>query len=95
MRAAWIAYRLVWARVSAYFLIPFLTVILSQTETWSSETFEQTHWFLKARIGIAAFVAGVTAFCAYIDQSLKPAQLIHQALSVEEKEDIAKETTTT
>ncbi len=83
MKAAWAAYRLVAFRVFCYFLIPFLTVILSQTETWSGETWATTHWFLKLRIAIAALIAGVMALCAYIDQSLKPAQLLHQKLAEE------------
>ena len=92
MKAAFIAYRLVAFRVVAYFLTPFLMVILSQTETWSGETYENTHWFLKVRIGLAAFVAGMTSLCAYIDQSLKPAQLLHNTLSEEDKRAIASET---
>lgn len=93
MKAAFIAYRLAAVRVAAYFLIPFCTMILSQTETWSGETWTTTHWFLKSRILIQAFVAGGTAICAYIDQSLKPAQLLHQALSVEDKAAVAADTT--
>ena len=92
MKAAFIAYRLVAFRVAAYFLTPFLMVILSQTETWSGETFENTHWFLMLRIALAAFVAGMTSLCAYIDQSLKPAQLLHGALSEEDRRKVAAET---
>lgn len=69
-----IALRLVWFRVLLYFLIPFLTIVLSQTESWSGETWENTHWFIKIRVLIIAFLGGMGAFVAFIDQSLQKAK---------------------
>lgn len=69
-----IAMKLVWLRVLLYFLIPFLTVLTAQTETWSGATFEETHWFLKFRIVIIAAMAGLGSIGAFIDQSLARAR---------------------
>lgn len=69
-----IAMRLVWLRVTMYFLIPFLTVCLAQTETWSGDTWDTTHWFLKVRIVAIATIAGFIPFVSYIDQSLSRAR---------------------
>lgn len=68
------AYKLVGVRVFLYFFIPFLATFLGQTETWSGETWDSTHWFLKLRIFGMATMAGALALTAFIDQSLAKAK---------------------
>lgn len=69
-----IALRLIWFRVLCYFLIPFCTVLLGQTETWSQDTWDTTGWFIKTRIVVIALIAGLGAFVAFLDQSLQRAK---------------------
>jgi hypothetical protein len=77
MRQAWetvVAFKLVWIRVSCYFIIPFVIMFLSQTETWSGETWDNTHPFLKWRLFVTCCIAGLNALIAFIDQSMSRAK---------------------
>jgi len=77
MKQAWdtmVAFKLVWFRVLCYFLIPSTVTFLAQTETWSGDTWDNTHNFLKTRIFLIAGVSGVSALVAFIDQSLARAR---------------------
>lgn len=69
-----IALRLVWLRVLGYFLLPFFTVLLAQTETWSDQTWNETGTFTKIRVLVIAILAGMGAFMAFLDQSLQRAR---------------------
>ncbi len=64
------AYKLVWVRVSCYFMIPYVATFLTLTEMFSGDGWDELHWFLKLRIHLACFIAGVTPLIAFIDQSL-------------------------
>jgi hypothetical protein len=66
--------RLIWFRVSCYFLIPFITTFLALTETWSQETWDQTGRFLVLRMLASCFVAGITSFVAFLDSSMGKAK---------------------
>jgi hypothetical protein len=79
MKELIIAYKLVWFRVSCYFLIPFITTFLALTETWSGDTWSETHVFLIMRILFASTLAGLISIVAFIDQSLDKAREKHQA----------------
>ena len=77
MKATWdtiIAFKLVWLRVALYMLIPSVTTFLSQTETWSGETWTNTATFLKCRVFAYSGMAGLMALAAFIDQSLARAR---------------------
>ena len=77
MKAAWetvIAFKLVWLRVLLYIGLPTVSTFLSQTETWSGDTWEHTHWFLNLRLVIGSAVPGCLALAAFIDQSLARAR---------------------
>lgn len=65
-----IAYKLVWVRVAFYFLTPAIALFLTQTETYSQDTWDNLGGFLRWRLALACFIAGGTALCAYIDSSL-------------------------
>lgn len=69
-----VAFKLVWVRVLLYVVIPMLTTFLSQTETWSGDTWEHTHWFLKFRLALISALPGFIALAAFIDQSLARAK---------------------
>ncbi len=69
-----IALKLVWLRVVLYFLFPSITTFLALTETWSGDTWDNTHAFLKVRMFICCAVAGLGAFIAFLDQSLQRAK---------------------
>lgn len=69
-----IAFKLVWFRVSCYFFVPAVTLFLTQTETWSDKTWEETGAFLKVRLYAACLIAGLSAICAYIDSSFQRAR---------------------
>jgi len=75
-----IAYKLVWFRVFCYFAIPFGTLFLTQTETWSEETWTAMGVFLKSRLFAACSIAGAMSLCAYLDQSLNKARSEHDNL---------------
>ena len=77
MKATWeiiVSYKLVWVRVILYMLIPSVTTFLSQTETWSGETWNNTSTFLKCRVFAYSGMAGLMALAAFIDQSLARAR---------------------
>lgn len=76
-KEAWetlVAFKLVWVRVMLYVLVPSVTAFLTQTETWSGETWDNTHWFLKARLVVSCSIPGCLALAAFIDQSLQRAK---------------------
>lgn len=77
MKQAWetmVAFKLVWFRVLCYFFIPSVTTFLAQTETWSGETWDNTHGFLKIRLLLISCVSGIAVLVAFIDQSLARAR---------------------
>jgi hypothetical protein len=77
MKATWeviVIYKLVWLRVVLYVLLPSVGAFLTQTETWSGETWDATHIFLKIRLIISSAVPGGIALAAYVDQSLDRAR---------------------
>jgi uncharacterized membrane protein (DUF485 family) len=74
MKELIIAYKFVWFRVACYFLIPFMTTFLALTETWSGDTWKDTHPFLLLRIVMSCIVSGITTFVAFIDQSMDRAK---------------------
>ena len=77
MKQAWdtvVAYKLVWIRVLLYVLIPSATTFLSQTETWSGETWSNTSGFLKGRVILYSALSGAAALAAFIDQSMARAR---------------------
>lgn len=78
-----IAYKLVWFRVFCYFAIPAGTLFLTQTETYSGETWAAMGVFLHARLYVACCIAGAMSLCAYLDQSLNKARAEHQTLKAE------------
>lgn len=57
-----------------YVASPILVSWLTETETWSGETWQQTHWFLIIRSFIAALVPGLIAWKAYLDPSYAKAK---------------------
>jgi hypothetical protein len=69
-----IAFKLVWLRVSFYFLLPAGMLFLTQTETWGHETWVQSKGFLRNRLYAACFLAGASGLCAYIDSSFQRAR---------------------
>ena len=77
------AYRLVWVRTAFYFFIPSLTLFLTQTETWSDETWSNSGAFSRARLIIACCIAGSTALAAYIDQSLNRARSNEETMKLQ------------
>ena len=77
MKAAWetmLAFKLVWVRVLLYVFLPAVTAFLTQTETWSGDTWDHTHLFLKVRLFFSSAVPGFIALAAFIDQSLARAR---------------------
>ena len=68
-----VAYKLVWFRVSCYFIIPFVLAFLSATEKIDGDLWDKMHWFLKTRLFVACFAAGLSSIVAYIDSSLQRA----------------------
>jgi hypothetical protein len=77
MKDAWetmLAFKLVWVRVLLYVLLPAVTAFLTQTETWSGDTWEHTHIFLKIRLLLSSAIPGCIALAAFIDQSLARAR---------------------
>jgi hypothetical protein len=78
-----IAYKLVWFRVMCYFAVPAGTLFLTQTETYSEETWAAMGSFLRSRLMIACCIAGAMSLCAYLDQSLNKARGEHQSLKVD------------
>lgn len=77
MKETWdtiVAYKLVWLRVLGYVLLPMVVTFLAQTESWSGETWDSTHIFLKWRLLLLCFVPGFSALLAFIDQSLARAR---------------------
>jgi len=75
-----VAFKLVWLRVACYFIIPFCTTFLALTETWSGTTWEETHWFLVARVFVSCFISGITSLVAFIDSSFQRAKQESQEL---------------
>lgn len=69
-----LAYKLIWVRVLAYFFIPFMTLFLAQTETYSDETWANMGGFLKSRLFIACAIAGTSSLVGYIDSSMQRAK---------------------
>lgn len=69
-----VAYKLVWVRVTFYFIFPAFTLFLTQTETWSQATWDELGVFLKSRLFIACFLSGFSGLCAYIDSSMQRAR---------------------
>lgn len=77
MKQAWetvVAFKLVWVRVLLYVMIPSVTTFLSQTETWSGTTWDETATFLKVRVLFYSALAGAMALAAFIDQSMNRAK---------------------
>ena len=77
MKATWetiVAFKLVWVRVLLYVLIPSVTTFLSQTETWSGQTWNDTAVFLKARVFLYSALSGCMALAAFIDSSMQRAK---------------------
>jgi len=68
------AFKLVWFRVLMYFLIPALSTFLTLTETWSGETWDSTHVFLRWRLLVGCVVPGMSAIVGYIDASFQKAK---------------------
>lgn len=87
-----IAYKLVWFRVGCYFFIPAGLLFLTQTETWSGETWEATHAFLKNRLYLACIICGSNSLCAYVDSSFQRAKEAAAGMKVEREVDANKET---
>lgn len=69
-----IAYKLAWIRVAFYFLIPAGTLFLTQTETFSDQTWNGMGGFLKSRLVLQCCIAGASALAAYLDSSFQRAQ---------------------
>ena len=77
MKQAWetvVAFKLVWIRVALYAAIPSVTTFLSQTETWSGQTWNDTATFLKVRVLLYSSLAGCMALAAFIDSSMQRAR---------------------
>jgi len=51
-----------------------VTTFLSQTETWSGSTWDDTAPFLKARVFAYSGMSGLMALAAFIDQSMARAR---------------------
>ena len=66
-----VAFKLVWFRVLMYLLIPSLSTFISLTETWSGETWEHTHVFLRWRLFVSCVLPGFAAIVGYIDASFQ------------------------
>lgn len=81
------AFKLVWIRVACYFIIPFSTTFLALTETWSQETWHNTGWFLIVRLFVSCFVAGITSFVSFIDNSFQRAKQDAQELRVKRESE--------
>lgn len=75
-----VAYKLVWFRAFCYFFIPAATLFLTQTETYSEETWNAMGAFLKSRLILSCVVCGAMSICAYIDSSLQKARNESEAL---------------
>lgn len=69
-----IALRLVWFRVLMYFFLPMGSAFMAQTETWSGDTWDHTHWFLKARLVLGCSMPGCLALVAFIDSAMQKAK---------------------
>lgn len=87
-----IAYKLVWVRVACYFVIPFVATFLFLTETWSGDTYDNTHWFLKMRLLGSCFISGITSLVAYIDASFQRAKEEAAGMKVQREVDANEET---
>src|SRR5437867_3995759 len=68
------SYKLVFLRALIYTLIPAATLFLSQTETWSEASWNETGWFLRSRLLVSCVVAGITALASFIDQTVHRAR---------------------
>jgi len=77
MKAAWdtmVALKLVWFRTLMFLFLPILTTAITQTETWSGDTWDHTHPFIKWRLLAVCCVPGIMSLIAFIDQSLARAK---------------------
>lgn len=74
MTEALIALKMSWFRVMCYFLIPFGMYLQSQTETWSGETWDETHPFLKWRMLFIACLIGINGLVAFLDKTSQRVQ---------------------
>ena len=64
------AYKLVWLRITFFFLGPFVTTFLALTETMGGRDWNEMAPFLKARLFISCFMAGAISFVGFLDQSM-------------------------
>lgn len=69
-----IALKLVWFRIAMYFFLPMISAFMSQTETWSGETWDHTHWFIKLRLIVGCSLPGFLALVAFIDSAMHKAR---------------------
>jgi len=69
MTEAMIVAKLIWFRITLHFLIPVIMFLQIQTETWSGQTWDETHSFLKWRLLIIAMVPGFSAIAALFDKT--------------------------
>lgn len=56
-------------KLALYVITPIIVTWLTETETWSGETWRDTSWFLIIRSFIAASVPGLIAWKAFVDPS--------------------------
>ena len=85
---AMIVMKLTWFKVFLAAFIPFGMSIIQQTETWSGETWDTTHWFLKARSFFVAGLQSAIALSAFMDKTSKR---VEEELAKHRAERAAKE----
>ena len=81
-----VAFKLVWFRVACYFFIPAGMLFLTQTETYSQDTWDAMGSFLRNRLYLACIIAGSSSLVAYLDSSLQRAKERSTGMKVEREE---------
>jgi hypothetical protein len=57
-----------------YFFLPTASAFMTQTETWSGNEWDSTHWFLKVRLIVGCSLPGLIALVAFIDSTMQKAK---------------------
>ena len=68
---AMIVMKLTWFKVLLIAFIPFGMSITQQTETWSGETWDTSHWFIKWRIFFVGSMQAAIALSGFFDKTSK------------------------
>lgn len=74
------AYKLVWLRLALFFVLPFITVFLSETEDYSEAAWRELGTFRMTRIFMKASFPGLMSIAAFYDNSVTAAKARHKEL---------------